>query len=1009
MRFYGQAPNTAMLLLAVGIIAFPHVDARDRSKADSGTARTGQLEQAEQASDLIQRMVDPSYEDGSIEDAIALWTQALALTEKEVGPNHPETATGLNILAQLYQKFGRYEAALPLFKRTLGIVELRSGRNHPDVAECLSNLAGLHAAMGNFDEALPLFERALAVQKERFGLEHPSTAITLSRLGSLYLSQDRFEQALAYCERAAAILEQELGRDDPNTATSFNNLACLFVEMGRYEDALPIHKRALAIFEAKLGHDHPETATSLHNLASLYDRMGLINEALPLYILVLDIREKKLGPDHPHTCFSRSNLAGLYHNMGNYTEAISLCQRALESRVRLLGPNHPETGESLGHLASLYLDTGRHAEAEPLFERAIEIGQEAVGPEHLAIAGSLAGLAALYEATERHPKAIKFGKESVRIEMNSLRRILNYFPEADCLAYTATRSPSDLPGYLGSGPLAASVQLQTKGLVMESMGFRRRLQVLLAGDSEGLTLLRQREQLAPGYQKLLLEQGESAEATLAFKEEIDDLDKQINLRLRGSSGASLRLAPPAVELTGLQEALPKSVLLLEAFRYSHLLKDSKGFESRFAWTVIGPASSGEPLFIPLGAAELIDAAIAEFRHWARPVDPRNKQDPRVALRPSELNGKIQAASQRLYDLLWLPLVNAEALPREVTAVVISADSQLHFLPFGLLSADGERFLCQDYTIRYVNSGRDLVNAPTAVIAGTKKALLVGNPLYGDNVPQRALAGESIPTTTLDMNLRTGMAEDTRGLSFAPLPGTSTEIALLKSLLEKAGYDTGTLDGRAATETNVQHNVQSPAILHFATHGFFLPEPEQHTSRLGGLDGFGMTGESRGFGLARVQNPMYRSGLALAGAETTRKMWEKGDKNQIPPTESDGILLAAEAATLDLRGTELVVLSACSTAEGKALDGEGVMGLRRALAVAGARNVVMSLWAVEDEATVEFMKRFYGKYLAGTQPAIALHETTRELLLEGIPKYGLQGAISRYGAFIATSMGGLKDP
>jgi len=948
---------------------------------------------------------------GRYAEAESILRRAIKIAERMLGQEHTITATLINQMGQLYDTMGSYVDAEPLLCRAVEIQEKAAGSLHPMTANSLGSLAQLYFSTARFEEAEFLHLRALAIRERSLGSVHPATAASLQNLADIYGATGRFPEAEEYYNRALRIREAAFGQHHPVLAGNLNNLAYLYEVIGQPQRAEPLYIRALKIRYNALGADHPDTAASLNNLALLYRGSTHIPEFMELMGRTASALESGLGVKHPTTAIGLNNLAALYRSIDDYPKAELYYGRALEIQDSVLGPEHPDTALTLENLAELFESTGRETMAEPLLKRACAIREKKLGELHPQTARTHSRLASLYWSTGRSVEAIDSASQSSGIEVSSLRHVLTYFSEVECLTYARTLRSKNLAGTWGSARIACLNQLQTQGLVMETIGMRRRLEFLLSDDLEAFEILRERKMLEASYQKLLLEQGENSELAITMRKRLEDLDKGLNLLFRrvfgaAGEGVSIQRIPPEIELNQVSATLSAESRLVQVFRYQHRLTGDQGFEQRYGCTVVGSQKAAEPDFVALGKADVIDQAIAEFRYLARPVKPGDTSDPRAALKAVELNENLRTASKRLFELLWLPLKKAGDLPSEVNTVVISADSQLHFLPFGLLSADGERFLCQDYTIRYVNSGRDLVNAPTAVIAGTKKALLVGNPLYGDNVPQRALAGESIPTTTLDMNLRTGMAEDTRGLSFAPLPGTSTEIALLKSLLEKAGYDTGTLDGRAATEANVHHNVQSPAILHFATHGFFLPEPEQETSPRMDLGALSMTGDRNGFGLARVQNPMYRSGLALAGAETTRKMWEKGNKSQIPPSESDGILLAAEAATLDLRGTELVVLSACSTAEGKALDGEGVMGLRRALAVAGARNVVMSLWAVEDDATVEFMKRFYPKLLGGNQPAIALHETMRELLLEGMPTYGLQGAISRYGAFIATSMGAL---
>jgi CHAT domain-containing protein len=121
----------------------------------------------------------------------------------------------------------------------------------------------------------------------------------------------------------------------------------------------------------------------------------------------------------------------------------------------------------------------------------------------------------------------------------------------------------------------------------------------------------------------------------------------------------------------------------------------------------------------------------------------------------------------------------------------------------------------------------------------------------------------------------------------------------------------------------------------------------------------------------LENPMLRSGLALAGAN----IFLRGGSP--PPPAEDGLLTAEEVAGLDLLGTELVVLSACDTGLGEVHVGEGVFGLRRAFVVAGARTLVMSLWKVPDLATAFLMDRLYDNLLTrGLDRDLALSDAQR---------------------------------
>ena len=123
-----------------------------------------------------------------------------------------------------------------------------------------------------------------------------------------------------------------------------------------------------------------------------------------------------------------------------------------------------------------------------------------------------------------------------------------------------------------------------------------------------------------------------------------------------------------------------------------------------------------------------------------------------------------------------------------------------------------------------------------------------------------------------------------------------------------------------------------------------------------------------------ENPLLRSGLALAGAQT----FIEGALDELPLAAENGLLTAADVLNLDLRGTALVVCSACHTAEGEVRVGEGVMGLRRAFALAGASAMVMSLWQLDDDVALEVMRRFYHHLLNGEGRAKALQLARAEI-------------------------------
>jgi CHAT domain-containing protein len=235
------------------------------------------------------------------------------------------------------------------------------------------------------------------------------------------------------------------------------------------------------------------------------------------------------------------------------------------------------------------------------------------------------------------------------------------------------------------------------------------------------------------------------------------------------------------------------------------------------------------------------------------------------------------------------------------------------------------------------------------------------------------------------------------LSFPPLDGTETERAKLTRIFVDWRTETISLGGKDATKEAL-FRTHSPYILHLATHGFFASEDNSDT-RATELQPVSL--QASVFKSKFFNNPMHRSGLALAGAQATLKAWEKGEATLV---ENDGIVTAEDVSTLDLQGTWLVTLSACDTGSGEARAGEGVMGLRRGFIQAGAQNLLMTLWPISDEVTVQIMSDFYdAAHNSGNAPE-ALAEVQRNWLVKLRTEKGLAQAVNLAGPFIMSSQG-----
>ncbi|HKQ08850.1 MAG TPA: tetratricopeptide repeat protein, partial [Blastocatellia bacterium] len=166
-----------------------------------------------EAASLLSKTGDYLSRRGRFSEASHLYQRSLKIIERIVGPDHPDVATGLTNLANLYRSQGKYAEAEPSLMRALEIRERVLGPDHPDVAVSTSNLANLYQAQGRYEEAESLYYRSLTINERSLGPEHPSVAISLNNLATLYREQAKYAEAESLYLRSLAILEKVLGPD----------------------------------------------------------------------------------------------------------------------------------------------------------------------------------------------------------------------------------------------------------------------------------------------------------------------------------------------------------------------------------------------------------------------------------------------------------------------------------------------------------------------------------------------------------------------------------------------------------------------------------------------------------------------------------------------------------------------------------------------------------------------------------------------------------------------------
>lgn len=326
--------------------------------------------------------------------------RALALRERLLGLQHPDTATSLDTLAGMFENQGDYPQSRKFYARALAIREQVLGPNHADTATSLNNLGWLLRTQNDYAAALPLFQRALAIREKVLGRDHRDTTESINCIGVALMEQGEYDQAMLYYEQARAICERILGRNDPYTVDVLNNIAVVLQNQEQIDAARQLYAEVIAISEQVYGPEHPETAISINNLAEMLDQQGEYAQARQLYERVLAVREQALG-EHPYTAWSLNNLGALLLNMEEYAAARPLLERALAINTKLLEPTHPNLAMVLHNLAIALDNLEDYAAALPYYERALAIYTDNLDPDDETLVGVAERVEELREYVEQ--------------------------------------------------------------------------------------------------------------------------------------------------------------------------------------------------------------------------------------------------------------------------------------------------------------------------------------------------------------------------------------------------------------------------------------------------------------------------------------------------------------------------------------------------------------------------------------------------------------------------------
>ncbi len=874
---------------------------------------------------------------------------------------------------------GRYNRALRYFEKAMAIRSRYRDANSIERYQFSRDfLTVMQTDMGR-DRKVQLALEALEEKKRDFPESHPAISAILELVAVNYAAISELVKAEEYLDLAEAsrkgnpettdadyldirlwrttigMIKEVNGERSPAAFSRFYNEYRSIVDAYKETDKTDRLRIALNFLSATARYSGDEVA---------YVRT--LEE-------VVETLEKDNDPDDPLAIITAmANLAPAYVTTGQNDRADSTATAAAEMARNVLGEGHANTAEVFDKAGAVFLQTGSLDAAEAILFKADSITAITHGAESIQRKDVLVNLAQVYLARGESDRAENSISRLAAIASKSLQASFLTATEEALYALASSSAETRLPVELAlidndKTDYAYEYLMAYKGIVTRTIASRNR-GLRAASQDRNLELaiddLRDSKQELANLQ-LRPVSPQKATSVQSLKQKIATLQSQL--------AASMEFNVSDVSVEELHRSMDGLSIIVE---FAKIIRPNisgkyEERERRMHYVAFVVSKNQPTRLVNLGRAARIDDLIAEYTEtldYARQDFARGDDE-------QDLEDVIVDIGAELYKELFAGI--AEFLEPGVK-LFIAADGELNRIPMGALVDDDGRYLIESHQISYLTSGRDLIENTNASGTGT---VVFAGPDYDLDVVDHEPTDNS--TNETGLVLRGPTQTSVRGMKWDPLAGALLEAADITSALQESSLGpVTTFTDTLALETTFK-NVSNPEILHLATHGYFLPG-----GTTGDVDELGgdatsadvSSGAAVGLGLLRqASNPLLRSGIILAGANNIG--------NQERKSVEDGWVTAEEITQMDLAGTRLVVLSACESGLGDIKSGQSVRGLRQAFQVAGAQNLVSSLYLVPDQETREAMQHFYAGLSSGNDVGQALHEAQLKLIQDRRAEHG----------------------
>ena len=803
------------------------------------------------------------------------------------------------IALKCYQE-GNYSQALDFYVKILNTKSflVNSEISNQDI---YNNMGAIYKRINDYNKSLEYYTKALNIREKNTRRYYHKIANSYNNISSVYIEMRDYSRALEFATKALNIQETfiEYPRE---TVRSYSNICSIYNKIGDYPKAFEFYTKTLSIIE--------KNKVLFFDLDYVYDDLGILcknmgdyPKALEFFTQALVIDENVFYKDNPNTAVGYNNIGSIYHVMGDYPKALEFYTKALSIFEKVLGKDHPDTAASYNNIGSVYYNMGDYPKAIEFLTKALNIREKSLGKDHPDTANSYNNIGFAYNKIGDYNKSYNYSKEAYYIfKLNRDKNFEILSNEQKKRFLEANRWY--LPHLLTNGYSYQQTAKDKEAVSQEIYEIFINDKGILLDDENTIAMLK----------------NISKDKDLTSK--IDSLDylKRAYAKLAGTMPKPEETKNYQDKLKALGEDIEKAEIeiakISPKFKQELGIKDLKlsdltsllkpnelfvdiGYYGK-NYYIFSVDKSGEVKFVKLNDkdSDRVNKTIKEFRADIDKI----------------INATDANSSKALKELYNIVITNGigDRIDK-FNSLIISTDGALRLLPFEALM-DGDKYLIENKRMRYTPSAKEFIRTHKFNIKDEGKDItMFSDPNY------ESKSGKSMEMVADTPNVN--KAVQTRSIknmgTFKRLRGFKKEEEVLQSSFNGVKL----FSRENANEENILR-VKSPKILHITTHGYFISHEN-------------------------ITNPMLKSGVALSGANI-------GIKQQT----GEGLVNALKLSGLSLDGTDLVVLSACETGLVDIKDTSSVASLPKTFIQAGSKNVLMSLWSVDDNSTVELMKEFY---------------------------------------------------